>query len=211
MVTIVTPSYNMAQYLPETIESVLGRNIRALSTSWSTADRPMAAWRSWNATRDVSNTPPARPWPVSRSFGIPPVDGQILAWLNADDTLLPGAVSRAVAFLEQHADVDVMYGEGWWIDAGGVVTRRYPSLPSTPGRCRRTVSSASRRHFCGPPPTAAASWTLPDMVFDYDLWIRMAKPACASRFSPRLSGSRMHGGAATIQQRRKVFAFRWLC
>ena len=42
--------------------------------------------------------------------------GTYLAWLNSDDIYLPGAVSKAVAFLETHPAFGAVYGEGYHIE-----------------------------------------------------------------------------------------------
>jgi len=46
--------------------------------------------------------------------------GEILAWLNADDTwVVPNSVSEAVAYLQSHIEVDVVYGDCGSIDVEG--------------------------------------------------------------------------------------------
>ncbi len=209
VVTIVTPSYNMARYLPETIESVLGQDyprIEYIVIDGGSTDDSLAILERYQGRLQYFSGPDRGPSDAIFQ-GFRRASGQILAWLNADDTLLPGAVSRAVDFLEQHADVDVMYGEGWWIDAAGAVIRRYPSLPFDARTlqadcfiCQPAAflrASAYRRCELDPNQT----WS-----FDYDLWIRMAKAGMRFAFLPEyLAGSRMHSGAMTIQQRSKVF------
>ena len=43
----------------------------------------------------------------------------MLAWLNGDDLLLPGAIEYVAHFFEQHPEVDVVYGHRIVIDADG--------------------------------------------------------------------------------------------
>ena len=42
--------------------------------------------------------------------------GEILAWLNSDDILCPGAVRLAAGFLDSHPDISVVYGGATLID-----------------------------------------------------------------------------------------------
>jgi glycosyltransferase involved in cell wall biosynthesis len=133
--------------------------------------------------------------------------GEILAWLNADDTLLPGAVRTAVAYLQAHPEIDIVYGEGYWVDEQGAQIRRYPSLPFDSRVLERDCficqpasffrASAYRR--CGLDPDVFPS-------FDYDLWIRMALRGLRFAFIPGfLANSRIHGAAVTLREREKVF------
>jgi glycosyltransferase involved in cell wall biosynthesis len=55
--------------------------------------------------------------------------GQIFAYVNADDALLPGAVAEAVAVFRQHPEADVVYGHGYLVDERGAVLRRLRSAP----------------------------------------------------------------------------------
>jgi len=89
---------------------------------------------------------------------------------------LPGAVRTAVEYLTAHQDIDVVYGEDWWIDDQGAVIRRYPTLPFDPKVLERdcficqpaSFLRASSYKRCGLDPDI-------NHAFDYDLWIRMAK------------------------------------
>jgi glycosyltransferase involved in cell wall biosynthesis len=64
---------------------------------------------------------------LNRGFRV--ASGDVLAYLNADDALLPGAVRSAVRFLESHGDVDVVYGDGYIVDGEGAVVRAIESSP----------------------------------------------------------------------------------
>src|SRR5262245_23512742 len=54
-------------------------------------------------------------------------NGEIVAWLNSDDLILPGAVSLAVKAFHDTPETMAVYGEGYLIDEAGNVTRRFPS------------------------------------------------------------------------------------
>ncbi|MFQ3660744.1 MAG: glycosyltransferase family 2 protein, partial [Anaerolineae bacterium] len=56
--------------------------------------------------------------------------GQILAWLNADDLYYPDTVATAVAALEAHPEVGWVYGNGTMLDAEGQpMPFRHPVQP----------------------------------------------------------------------------------
>jgi glycosyltransferase involved in cell wall biosynthesis len=211
LVTIVTPSYNMARFLPQTIETVLSQDyprIQYLVVDGGSTDGTLGIldrYQSQGRLRYVVGKDKGPSDAVHRGFR--EAEGEILAWLNADDTYLPGAVHTGVEYLLAHPEVDVAYGEGYWIDEEGAQIGRYPTLPFDPKVLRRdcficqpaAFIRASAYQRCGLDPDVNQS-------FDYDLWIRMAK--CGFRFGmiPKyLANSRLHRGAKTVYQREDVF------
>jgi glycosyltransferase involved in cell wall biosynthesis len=139
--------------------------------------------------------------------GLDKAKGEILAWLNADDTYEPGAVRFAVEYLTAHPLADVLYGDGWWIMADGRPIRRYPTSPFNPSILERdcficqpaTFMRASAYRFCKIDRKLKLS-------FDYDLWIRMSKQGHRFEYAPRhLANSRMHPGCLTLGKRREMF------
>lgn len=121
-VTIVTPSYNQAEFLEETIRSVLDQDHPDLeyivvdggSTDGSVeiveryADR--IAW--WVSEPDSGQT-------EALNKGFARATGDYVGWINSDDTLLPGAVSAAVAALEARPDAALVFGDALVVDERG--------------------------------------------------------------------------------------------
>jgi glycosyltransferase involved in cell wall biosynthesis len=209
LVSVVTPSYNMARYLPETLDSILAQdypNIEIIVVDGGSTDetpRVLASYGSrlrWFSGKDNGPSDAAHQ-------GFLQAGGEIFVWLNADDTFLPGAVRTAVAHLTAHPEVDVVYGQGWWIDENTRPIGRYPTLPWDPKVLERdcficqpaAFMRASSYRRCPLNPNLDAS-------FDYDLWIRMAKQGFRFDAIPDfLANSRMHSGAKTIAEREAVF------
>jgi glycosyltransferase involved in cell wall biosynthesis len=211
LVSIVTPSYNMAGYLSETIESVLTQNypkIEYIVMDGGSTDGSLELLKKYGGR--LSFTSSRDSGPADAIFhGLRRAHGEILGWINADDSLLPGAIRKVVEFLGHHPDVDVVYGEGWWTDEEGGVISRYPSLPFDAKILERDCficqpsafirAEAYRRCELDP----QVNWS-----FDYDLWIRMAKAGVRFAFLPEyLANSRLHRGSKTIYERGKVFEF----
>jgi glycosyltransferase involved in cell wall biosynthesis len=199
----------MARYLVETIESVLAQdypNIEYLVIDGGSTDGTLEILKRYsNRLRYISE--PDRGPSDAAAKGLKQARGEIVTWLNADDTFLPGAVATAAAYLQAHPEIDVVYGEGWWIDDNGAVISRYPTLPFDAATLERDCFICQPAAFlraasyqrCPLDPEVARS-------FDYDLWIRMAKAGYRFASIPDyLANSRMHQGAKTIYERDSVF------
>ena len=127
--------------------------------------------------------------------------GDILAWINSDDTYEPGAFLEAVAFMEGHPDVGLVYGDTNFINAKGNVIGKFPAA--------RTDYRLLRQGYVHIPQQAAffraGLWDQvgpldPDFYFamDYDLWVRLAGRAPIA-YLPRLwANFRLHGDGKTI-------------
>jgi GT2 family glycosyltransferase len=122
LVSIVTPSYNQAAYLEQTLISVLEQDYPRLeylvvdgaSTDGSVeiiekyADR--LAW--WVSEKDSGQA-------EAINKGFSRTKGEILAWLNSDDYYLPGAVSSVVKIFQKNPDVVLVYGNMLAVDENG--------------------------------------------------------------------------------------------
>lgn len=209
LVTIVTPSRNMVKYLAEAVESVLTQDypgIEYMVVDAGSTDGTLAFLDGYRGRLTYTSAPDRGPSDAACK-GFRQAHGEIFAWLNADDTLLPGAIRTAVEYLQANPDVDVVYGEGWWIDGDGAIIGRYPTLPFDATVLERdcficqpaAFIRASSYRRCELDPAVNRS-------FDYDLWIRMAKAGFRFAAIPQyLANSRMHRGALTFSERRVVF------
>ena len=209
LVSIVTPSHNMAQYLPKTIQSVLSQDyprIEYIVVDGGSTDATAEILRAYDGRLRCFTGKDKGPSDAAHR-GFREAAGEIFAWLNADDTYLPGAIRTGVEYLLDHPGIDVVYGEGNWIDDHDAVIRRYPTLPYDPKTLQRdcficqpaSFIRASSYRRCGLDPDVNQS-------FDYDLWIRMAKQNFRFASIPEcLANSRMHRGAKTLREREDVF------
>ena len=209
LVSIVTPTLNSQQYIAETIDSILAQDYPAIELI-------VVDGGSTDATLDILDRYRGKlriitgrdKGPSDAIFkGLNQAHGDIVTWLNADDTFLPGAVRIAADHLTTHPETDVVYGEGWWIDETGKIISRYPTLPWDPRVLERDC------FICQPAAFLRASAYRrcpldPDInrSFDYDLWIRMARAGMRFDCIPDyLANSRMHAGAKTLSEREQVF------
>ena len=209
LVSIVTPSYNMAEYLTETIESVLSQDyphLEYLVIDGGSTDATLQILDRYAGRLTYCSEPDRGPSDAAHK-GFRRAHGEILAWICADDAYLPGAIRNGVEYLLAHPDVDVVYGEGWWTDSAGAVIGRYPTLPFDGKTLERDCFICQPAAFI-----RAASYGRCELdpavntSYDYDLWIRMAKAAFRFASIPQyMANSRIHTGSLTINQRTRVF------
>jgi glycosyltransferase involved in cell wall biosynthesis len=130
LVSIVTPSYNQAEFLEETIRSVLDQDYEPLeyvvvddgSTDGSVEivrryEGRLGAWTSQENAGQVAA--------INRGFAR--TSGEYMGYLNSDDTLLPGAVAAMVAELERDPSVLLVYGDALYTDEHGRQTGYLPA------------------------------------------------------------------------------------
>jgi glycosyltransferase involved in cell wall biosynthesis len=122
LVSIITPSFNQAQFLEATLCSVLEQDypnleylvVDGASTDGSVdiihryADR--LTW--WVSEKDTGQS-------EAVNKGLRRARGEYVGWLNSDDVYLPGAVSSAVATFRSNPTAAVVYGDAHAIDSGG--------------------------------------------------------------------------------------------
>ncbi len=109
LVSIVTPSFNQAEFLTETITSVLNQSyprIEYIIVDGGSIDgsveiikqyQDRIAW--WVSEKDRGQTD-------AINKGFQQANGEIFAWLNSDDRYHPQAVSEAVQFFIENPEID---------------------------------------------------------------------------------------------------------
>jgi glycosyltransferase involved in cell wall biosynthesis len=127
-VTIVTPSYNQGRFFRATVESVLSQDYPNLEylimDGGSTDETPSIA--AEYASRLTFISAPDRGQTHAINKGFRRARGTVLAWVNSDDILLPGAITKAVAGLQATPPAPAVYGEGYRIDQDDRRLGRFP-------------------------------------------------------------------------------------
>ena len=204
LVTIITPSFNQAPYLEETINSVLGQTYPhieyiimdggSIDGSVEIIKRHQSKLAYWISEKDRGQTDA-----INKGFAR--AKGEILAWINSDDTLLPNAVEEAVRFLEENPGVGLVYGDTHYIDEHSKVIGRFPAAQTDLARLRRGyVHIPQQASFFRKSIWDQVGPLDPEFFFamDYDLWVRIAGKA-ELRYLPMLwANFRLHRGAKSI-------------
>ena len=208
-VSVVTPSFNQAQFLERTLASVASQ-LRAQvehvvfdggSTDGSVAilERFRPAVR-WTSEKDAGQADAV-------NQGIRATDGDVIGWLNSDDVYYPGAIQRVVEYLDEHPDVDVVYGMADHIDRDDYAFEAYPTEPWSFERLKHRgiicqPAAFFRRRVVERHGALDASLRY---CMDYEYWLRLAK--AGARFAyleEKLAGSRLYAETKTLGARVAV-------
>lgn len=127
--------------------------------------------------------------------------GEILAWINSDDTYEAGAVSAAVKYLQEHPDVGMVYGDCNFINESGRVIGRFNSAQTDLQLLRRGyVHIPQQTAFFRADLWREVGPLDPSFYFamDYDLWTRLAARS-KIQYVPQLwANFRLHTSGKTI-------------
>jgi glycosyltransferase involved in cell wall biosynthesis len=118
-IAVVTPSYQQSKFIERTIRSVVGQRYPALEyvvqdggSTDGTVEilrRFDAAITTWTSEKDGGQADA-----INRGFS--QTSGEIMAWLNSDDMMLPGALAYVARYFAEHPEVDVVYGDRVLVD-----------------------------------------------------------------------------------------------
>jgi glycosyltransferase involved in cell wall biosynthesis len=194
----VTPSFNQGRFLESTLQSVLGQEyspLEYLVVDGGSNDGSLEIIRKYESRLAwwVSEADLGQADAINKGFA--KASGEILAWLNSDDTYLLSAVGEAVAFLEQHPEVGMVYGAAHYVDGDGRVVADYPAGPTDYRGLRRGVTTIPQQAMF----FRASAWRMvgpldPSFFYamDYDLWVRLSEVTPIA-FHPRFwANFRLH-------------------
>ena len=204
LVSIVTPSFNQAQYLEATIKSVLNQdygNIEYIIIDGGSDDGSVEIIEKYSGQINFWVSEPDNGQTEAVNKGFSHATGEILAWLNSDDTYLPNAISSAVNFLGARPEIGMVYGDANYIDTHGNVIGQFPA--------RQTDYRKLRQGYVHIPQQSsfwrASLWkqvgpldTNISYAMDYDLWVRLARISKLQYHRAVWANFRLHQDSKTM-------------
>ncbi len=206
-VSIITPSFNQAPFLEATILSVLNQDhpdIEYIIVDGGSTDGSVDIIRRYEdrVAHWISEPDQGQTDAINKGFNL--ATGDVLAWLNSDDTYEPGAVKEAAAYLEAHPDVGLVYGDANFIDQSGERIGQFNARQTDYRRLMRgAVYLPQQAAFFRADLWQRVGPLDPTFYFamDYDLWVRIARISRLTYLPGRTwANFRLHGSAKSIAE-----------
>lgn len=219
-ITVVTPSYNQAEFLEQTMRSVLEQgyeNLEYLVIDGGSDDGSQAIIRRYAERLAYWVSEPDKGQSDAIAKGFSKATGEVLCWLNSDDVLLPGALHAVADYFAAHSEAETLSAGAYSIDAQG------EPLPDWFGAYTLGVpASYDRLRYYDQDGVfqMATFWRRSayeavggvdrglQFVMDRDLFVRLAKRRPFARLARFVACFRVHGAAksTTIQPVRQAEA-----
>jgi glycosyltransferase involved in cell wall biosynthesis len=203
LVSIITPSFNQAQYLEQTITSVLEQDyplIEYLVVDGNSTDGSQKIIKKYanRITWWVSEPDHGQAEAINK--GLKRGKGEIVAWLNSDDYYLPGAVTKAVAAFKTQPIPSMIYGDVLAVDADGhqmnkLHYRQWELIDLMKFNIIGQPSVFIRRKILN-----KIGFLDPSLQFllDHQLWLRLAQQAPMLYLPETLSAARFHSQSKNV-------------
>ncbi|MBN2115877.1 MAG: glycosyltransferase [Anaerolineales bacterium] len=200
LISIVTPSYNQAPYIEQTIQSVLGQEYPHIEyvvidggstdNSFEIIGKYADRLAYWISEKDAGQA-------EAINKGFKRARGEILAWLNSDDYYLPNTIPAVVKCFEENPEVVMAYGDMLAVDGNGqtINVLKYKQLSLEDLLCFQIIGQPSvffrRAAFekTGPLETTF------HFMLDHHLWIRLAQQGPILHVPQVWSAARYHPAA----------------
>ena len=201
LISIITPSFNQAAFIEDTISSVAQQDYLALEhiiVDGGSTDGTRTILERQRDVRWTSEPDGGQADAVNKGFAR--ARGDVLGWINSDDVYQPGALRRVAEEFADRPDVDVVYGDCAELDESGPVRRVIPAHPVEPSqlllldfRLYQPTFFFRRRAI----DRVGMLDTSLHLVLDYDYILRMVMRCKASYVPATLAAFRPHPRSKT--------------
>ncbi len=203
LVSIITPSFNQAAYLEQTIQSVLNQDyphIEYIVADGGSTDGSVEVIKKYadKLAYWVSEKDRGQSDAINKGFAH--ATGDIVAWLNSDDYYLAGTVSAAVKVFEEHPEVVLVYGNMLAVDEHGKTfnTLTYKQLTLEDLLCFQIIGQPAVFMRRSALQTAGGLDFNFHFMLDHHLWIRIARQGKILRVNQTWAAARYHAGAKNV-------------
>ena len=205
LVSIITPSFNQAVYLEQTILSVLEQDyprIEYLVVDGRSTDNSVDIIRKYESKLAwwVSEKDKGQADAINKGFAR--ATGEVIAWLNSDDYYLAGTISAVVKIFEEHPEVVLAYGNMLSVDENGKTfnTLNYKQLTLEDLLCFQIIGQPAV--FMRRSALQKTGGLNPAFHFmlDHHLWIRLAQMGKILHVNQTWAAARYHAEAKNLAQ-----------
>ena len=217
-ISIITPSFNQRAFLARTAQSILSQagdfDLEWIVVDAASTDGTVELLESLRDPRLTFSSELDRGQSHAINKGIAAAHGDVVAWLNADDRYVPGALSSVAAALTDHPAAQWLIGKCQIIDE-----HDRPIRPAIARYKERRLARYSYRKLLRENiiPQPAVFWRRSfgqslgpldeslHYTMDYDLWLRMGKSAAPMIIDQSLAQFRIHAASKSGRVDRRQF------
>jgi glycosyltransferase involved in cell wall biosynthesis len=218
LISIVTPSYNQAPFIRRTIDSVLSQRgdfeLEYRIVDGASSDETLRILESYGAALNwVSERDQGQVDAINK--GLRACNGEIVGWVNSDDTLLKGALGRVAEAFATHPRSEWLHGRCEIIDVGDQPVRAWISRYKHLRAKRHSFENLLTENYVS---QMTCFWrrAVHDQIgyldpnlklaFDYDFWLRLAKRGDPLYLAEKLACFRWYETSKSGAQFRAQFA-----
>jgi len=209
LVSIITPSYNQGRFIEETILSVKNQkyeNIEHIIIDGASTDNTVSILNKYPHLKWISE--PDRGQSHAINKGLRLAKGELLAYLNSDDTYCPWTVKIVVEYFSQYQNVDMVYGDCNIINADSQLVGLEKKMPFSYKDLLRYSNYGGGNYIKQPAAFFRKSIQLQVGLFDeqlhyamdYDYWLRLGRIGKIIYIPIALANARKWALAKTINK-----------
>jgi len=202
--SIITPSFNQAPFLEATLRSVLDQgypNLEYLVIDGGSTDGSVEIIRRYADRLAYWVSEPDSGQAHAINKGLARATGEIVAWINSDDTYLPGAFRAQVGYLCAHPEVDVVYGDCVYTNAEGEILHTALARPFSWIELLRFTIPRQPTVFLRSTALKRAGELDHSYHFamDAEYWLRLHAVGAHFAYNPQsIATYRLHGSSKTV-------------
>jgi glycosyltransferase involved in cell wall biosynthesis len=207
-VSVITPSYNQAQFVEETILSVLNQDyldVEYIVMDGGSTDGTVDILEkysdriTWKSEKDSGQSD-------AINKGLRVATGEIVAFLNSDDTYEPQAISRVAEFFQNNPEKKWVFGRCRIIDESGREIRKPITWYKNLLLRNYSYGKLLAENFISQPATFWRKELLSEigymnktehLLMDYEYWLRIGQRYCPGLLDEYLANFRFYAGSKT--------------
>jgi glycosyltransferase involved in cell wall biosynthesis len=215
-ISIVTPSYNQAHYIERTIKSVLDQrypNLEYIVMDGGSKDGTVKILKKygdqikWKSEKDSGQS-------EAINKGLRKATGEIVAFLNSDDTYVPGTLEKVAQYFQDNPEMKWVYGKCRIIDKNEKEIRRPITWYKNSLLKNYSYNKLLSENFISQPATFWKREIHKEFGYfdendhwcmDYEFWLRIGQKYPAGVINAYLANFRYHTDSKSGQEDKTKF------
>lgn len=215
--SVITPSFNQAGFIKRTLQSVADQEadflVEHIVMDGGSTDGTLEILKD-HGSQIQYHSAPDRGMPDAVNKGFALASGEIVGWLNSDDTYLPGTLQKVAAYFDRNPKCLWLYGNCRIVDAYDQEIRKWITAYKNRSSRKYSYQRLLMENFISQPAVfmrraalkaaGPLDITLPTAM-DFDLWLRLAKLGNPGYIDDDLACFRVHGSSISSMNYKAQF------